>query len=68
MKKTILFLIMCTLGLSQSVAQLKGPDDWWEWDYSDYMPLVQEGVKWINEKVIINDYWKGHRLFQQLGF
>ena len=54
MKKTILFLIMCTLGLSQSVAQLKGPDDWWEWDYSDYMPLVQEGVKWINEKVIIN--------------
>ena len=54
MKKTIFFLIMCILGLSQSMAQLMGPDDWWEWDYSDYMPIVQEGVKWVNERVIIN--------------
>ena len=53
MKKIIFFLI-CILGLSQSMAQIMGPDDWWEWDYSDYMPIVQEGVKWVNEKVIIN--------------
>ena len=54
MKKTILITILALLGLSQSMAQIMGPDDWWEWDYSDYMPIVQEGVKWVNEKVIIN--------------
>ena len=54
MKKTILITILALLGQSQGIAQLMGPDDWWEWDYSDYMPIVQEGVKWVNEKVIIN--------------
>ena len=24
------------------------------WDSSDYLPIVREGVKWVNEKVIIN--------------
>ena len=47
MKKTLLFIILSILGLSQVLAQ----DNWWD---SDYLPTVREGVKWVNEKVIIN--------------
>ena len=45
MKKTILFTILALLGITQAAAQ---------WDGSDYLPIVREGVKWVNEKVIIN--------------
>ncbi|MBE6316672.1 MAG: hypothetical protein E7078_08545, partial [Bacteroidales bacterium] len=43
MKKTILFTILALLGMSQAAAQS-----------DDYLPIVREGVKWVNEKVIIN--------------
>ena len=45
MKKTILITILALLGITQAAAQ---------WDGSDYLPIVREGVKWVNEKVIIN--------------
>ena len=45
MKKTLLISILALLGMTQAVAQ---------WDSSDYLPIVREGVKWVNEKVIIN--------------
>ncbi len=45
MKKKLLFIILAVLGMTQAVAQ---------WDGSDYLPIVREGVKWVNEKVIIN--------------
>ena len=45
MKKRLLFIILAVLGMTQAAAQ---------WDGSDYLPIVREGVKWVNEKVIIN--------------
>ena len=45
MKKTLLITILALLGMSQAVAA---------WDSSDYLSIVREGVKWVNEKVIIN--------------
>ena len=45
MKKILLFIILAVLGMTQAAAQ---------WDGSDYLPIVREGVKWVNEKVIIN--------------
>ena len=43
MKKIILITLFTLLGLTQAVAQ----------EY-DYLPIVREGVKWVNEKVIVN--------------
>ena len=43
MKKTLLLLTLVVLGLTQTVAQ-----------DNDYLPIVREGVKWVNEKVIVN--------------
>ena len=43
MKKTLLISILTLLGISQAVAQA-----------DDYLPIVREGVMWVNEKVIIN--------------
>ena len=43
MKKTLLISLLALLGMTQAVAQNNPP-----------MPLVQEGMKWVNEKVIIN--------------
>ena len=43
MKKTILLSILALLGITQAAAQ-----------EDTYLPLVREGVKWVNEKVIIN--------------
>ena len=43
MKKTLLISILTLLGMSQAAAQS-----------DDYLPIVREGVKWVNEKVIIN--------------
>ena len=45
MKKTLLITLLALLGMTQALAQ---------WDSSDYLPIVREGVKWVNEKVIIN--------------
>ena len=45
MKKTLLISILALLGMTQAAAA---------WDSSDYLPIVREGVKWVNEKVIIN--------------
>ena len=45
MKKTVLILLLAIQGVSWAASQ---------WDSSDYLPIVREGVKWINEKVIIN--------------
>ena len=39
MKKTILITILALLGITQAVAA---------WDSSDYLPIVREGVKWVN--------------------
>ncbi len=44
MKKTLLIALFALLGLAQSVAQ-----------EDDYLPIVREGVKWVNEKVIVNN-------------
>ena len=44
MNKTLLFTLLALLGMTQAVAQ-----------NDDYLPTVREGVKWINEKVIINN-------------
>lgn len=43
MKKILLISILALLGMTQAVAQS-----------DDYLPIVREGVKWVNEKVIIN--------------
>lgn len=43
MKKTLLFMMLAVLGFSYAVAQESGP-----------LPIVREGVKWVNEKVIVN--------------
>ena len=44
MKKTILFTLLALLGMTQAVAQ----------EYDGYLSIVREGVKWVNEKVIVN--------------
>lgn len=44
MKKTIMIAIIALLGMTQAVAQ-----------ENSYLPLVREGVKWVNEKVIVNN-------------
>ena len=49
MKNTIL-IILSILGLSQALAQ----NNWWDYLYDSYLPISREGVKWVNEKVIIN--------------
>ena len=49
MKQIVLFSFLSLLGMTQAVAQ----DGWEEW-LSDYLPIVREGVKWVNEKVIVN--------------
>ena len=43
MRKSIIILLLTLLGMAQVVAQ-----------ESDYLPLIREGVKWVNEKVIVN--------------
>ncbi|MBR5725786.1 MAG: hypothetical protein IKX56_03520 [Muribaculaceae bacterium] len=43
MKKTLLITMLALLGMSQAVAE-----------ESDYLPIAREGVKWVNEKIIIN--------------
>ena len=43
MKKTLIFAIWALLFFTQAVAQ-----------YSSHLPLVREGVRWVNEKVIVN--------------
>ena len=50
MKKTLLFIILSILGLFQALAQ----GNWWDYLYESYLPISREGVKWVNEKVIIN--------------
>jgi hypothetical protein len=50
MKKSLLFFLLSLLGMTQAVAQ----DSGWDWDESGYLHIVREGVKWVNEKVIIN--------------
>ncbi len=44
MKKTLLIALFALLGLALAVAQ-----------EDDYLPIVREGVKWVNEKVIVNN-------------
>lgn len=44
MKKTILFVLLALMGLCQATAQRE-----------DYLPIVREGVQWVNEKVIVNN-------------
>ena len=44
MKKILLITLFALLGMIQAVAQ-----------EDTYLPLVREGVKWVNEKVIINN-------------
>jgi hypothetical protein len=44
MKKTILFTLLALLGMTQAVAQ----------ESDGYLSIVREGVKWVNEKVIVN--------------
>ena len=43
MKKTILFTMLALLGITQAAAEVES-----------YPGLVREGVKWVNEKVIID--------------
>ena len=43
MKKAILIILLAVLGMTQLAAQEDG-----------YLPLVREGVKWVNEKVIVD--------------
>ena len=43
MKKTLLTMLLALLGMTQAAAQ-----------DGDYLPIAREGVKWVNEKVIIN--------------
>ena len=44
MKKTFLLSLLALLGLGQALAQREG-----------YLPIVREGVTWVNEKVIVNN-------------
>ena len=44
MKKTLLIILLALLGMTQAVAQS-----------DDHLPLDREGVKWVNEKVTINN-------------
>ena len=44
MKKSLLISILALLGMTQAVAQ----------DAYPLLPMVQEGKKWVNEKVVIN--------------
>ena len=43
MKKILLISVLALLGMSQAVAY-----------NNEYVPLVREGVKWVNEKVIVD--------------
>ena len=36
-------MLLTLLGMTQALAQ-----------ESDYLPLIREGVTWVNEKVIVN--------------
>ena len=53
MKNTIL-IILSILGVSQAMTQNNPNDPSWVWSDPGYLPTVREGVKWVNEKVIIN--------------
>ena len=44
MRKSLLFTLLALLGMTQMAAQ----------EY-EYVPLVREGVVWVNEKVIVNN-------------
>ncbi len=44
--KKLIFIMLALLGMTQATAQ--------EYDLIDYLPLVRDGVKWVNEKVIIS--------------
>lgn len=44
MKKTFLIVVLALLGMTQAMAQRE-----------DYLPIVCEGVQWVNEKVIVNN-------------
>ena len=44
MKKILLIMLLSLLGLTQAVAQ----------ESDGYLSIVREGVKWVNEKVIVN--------------
>ena len=44
MKKTFLIVVLALLGVTQAMAQSE-----------DYLPIVREGVQWVNEKVIVNN-------------
>lgn len=44
MKKSIFIILFTLQGMIQIVAQ-----------DSDYLPIIREGVKWVNEKVIVNN-------------
>ena len=44
MKKEFLIVVLALLGIAQAKAQRE-----------DYLPLVREGVQWVNEKVIVNN-------------
>ena len=43
MKKSIIILLFTLQGMIQIIAQ-----------ESNYLPIIREGVKWVNEKVIVN--------------
>ncbi len=47
MKKTIFIALIAIINTFNMTAL----NEWWD---SDYLPTVREGVKWVNEKVIIN--------------
>ena len=44
MKKKFLIVVLALLGITQAMAQSE-----------DYLPIVREGVQWVNEKVIVNN-------------
>ena len=44
MKKTFFIVVLALLGMTQAMAQRE-----------DYLPVVREGVQWVNEKVIVNN-------------
>ena len=50
MKKVKLLLLLSVFGLSQALGQGYP----WGWSEEDYLEIAREGVKWVNEKVIIN--------------
>ena len=50
MKKVTILLLLSVFGLFQALAQ----DYPWGWCEEDYLEIAREGVKWLNEKVIIN--------------